>query len=186
MNKKVLLVLVIVFLLVGCNKDTGNIPLSTLADYEEDQVRNVEESLTEKERLDREYRQTKYLEGYDELHDELVMEIRQYVEENLVPLIDVPYTYTIELNISNYGYSLIESGKTTLSELMKNNKDQVNGFVKINYFVQDIQNVIEENEYDYIMLTDQVIGSNKRDLFWETYSKMSFKVSPFNLALVYK
>lgn len=177
MNKKVLLVLVIVFSLVGCNKDTGNIPLSTLADYEEDQVRNVEESLTEKERLDREYRQTKYLEGYDELHDELIMEIRQYVEENLVPLIDVPYTYTIELNVSNYGYSLIELGKTTLSELMKNNKDEVNGFVKINYFVEDIQNLIEENEYYYIMLTDQVIGSNKRDLFWETYSKMSFKVS---------
>ena len=81
-GSKIVRLLFMVFLslvvLIGCESNSETIQLGSLTDYEGDKERHVEESLTEKERLDREYRQTKYVEGYDELHDESKSDIFSY------------------------------------------------------------------------------------------------------------
>lgn len=152
---KKVIVLILALLLVACH-DSSNlgqgqeVSLSVLSrEALLDNQKTI--TLTQKEVLDLEYRQTKYLEGYDQIHERLFNECFVFMDKVLSDFLEVDYMYGLELELTNYGYDQVEKNNYSLMYVSQHYPEWIS---KLELEVVVYVDGFEENKGDSDKLSD--------------------------------
>lgn len=130
MKKKIALLLMC-SLLVSCNGQSNtNIQVGSVIDSNVEQERNLSESEIEKERLDKEYRQTDYLTGFDETHARLKREFEEIAKNYFDEHVTTKYVFSTELILTNVGYQRAKDNNLSIMSLVNDNPDEI---IKLKY-----------------------------------------------------
>jgi len=159
--------------------------LGTMLDPGSEHEKLIAESELDKERLDKEYRQTNYLDGYEETHQRLKNEMAEIIEENLDKYIDIDYIFSVELGVTNVGYQIAEENNLGFWELFEDYPETISRMYSHIAVYDDCSEIGDDLRAAYKIVREHYSMEEKDDLFYMFDGKLETHVIIIDTSLLH-